>query len=437
MNSKVITPPEDGLRGFLYPIATSAVFAHIFNFLIAVNVIILMSESLPMSYEIESFFKYANVTLLCCFTVEMLIKLIALGPGDYWDDNWNKLDSTTVIASWIGEVIEGIGGVQALRAIRVMRLAMLLKQAKTLRSLIGTLLKSMIPASNIFCLLGLVYFCFGVVGMHLFGNTTKGQFVTELDNFDNIFNSMRVLFQISTGQDFMNLMHELELKGRSYVFPFFSSFIITSIWVFFNFFVAVVLENFERNFAGTQMDLTMWHVAAYKQKWHEIVADQEQHDTMPALKVVDFVPQLPAPLSTVVDEGPLWLNRVLFELKVDLMEEPDAVVDFHDTLLALCLVSHSYDGLTYEQQQVKKTEIQEKVNIYASRVVVITARTYLMARKPPPAELAERLKASGEVNDEELQRKWRSALRGIRLLLLDSVIRTNKLGSSATKVDWD
>jgi hypothetical protein len=245
-----------------------------------------------------------------------------------------------------------------------------------------------------------------------------------------------LLFQISTGQDFMNLMHELELSDRSFVFPYFLAFVVTSIWVFFNFFVAVVLENFERNFAATQMDLTIWHVAEFKRSWHELTA-APKHATIPALNLAELVPRLPAPLSTIVDEGPLWLNRVLFELKLDLITNPGAEVGFHDTLLALCLISHSYDGLTYEQQQYKKAEIREKVSVYAGRVVVLCARTFLLSRRPPPEELAERLRQSGMVDDEELTRKWKASLRGVRLLLLDSVIRTNKLSGSATTTDWD
>lgn len=148
----------------------------------------------------EVLFQTANVVLLCCFTVEMLVKIIALGPRNYWADNWNKLDGSTVVTSWIGEMVEGIGGVQALRAMRVIRLVMLLKHATTLRSLIGTLVKSLIPASNIFCLLVLVYFCYGVLGMYLYGELEYGEKITELDNFDNIFNAMKLLFQASTGQ---------------------------------------------------------------------------------------------------------------------------------------------------------------------------------------------------------------------------------------------
>eukprot|EP01045_Picozoa_sp_COSAG04_P039217 COSAG04_NODE_10879_length_747_cov_0.817901_1_plen_180_part_01 len=125
------------------------------------------------------------------------------------------------------------------------------------------------------------------------------------------------------------------------------------------------------------------------------------------------------------------MNRVLFELKIDLTAEPTATVEFHEALLALCLVSHSYEGLTYEQQQAKRALIKDKVIQYAGRVVVLCTTIYVLSKKPPPALFEKRLRAAGAVTDAELQRKWRSALRGVRLLMLDSVVRANKLGKSA------
>ena len=440
---KVAVPPTEGIRGMLYPIATSHTFHRIMNVLILVNVFILMSESVPQTADREDQIQIANVALLCCFTAEMLIKLVAEGPTEYFVDYWNRLDSATVLMSWIGELASGIGGLQALRAIRVLRLA---EGAETLQSLLATLLKSMIPASNIFALLCLVYFCFGTVGMFLFGETAltspvrshdshttcglKGQFVTDEDNFDDILHAMKLMFQISTGQDFLNLMYELENRECPFVFPFFMTYIVTSIWVFFNFFVAVVLENFDRNFVASQMQLSIWHVAQFKRTWQMLTA-APLHTGLPAQDLVQLVPRLPAPLSNIVDEGPLWLNRVLFELKIDLVAEPTATVEFHEALLALCLVSHSYEGLTYEQQQAKRALIKDKVMQYAGRVVVLCTTIYVLMKKPPPALFEKRLRAAGAVTDAELQRKWRSALRGVRLLMLDSVVRANKLGKSA------
>ena len=58
----------------------------------------------------------------------------------------------------------------------------------------------------------------------------------------------------------------------SQVFVFFMTYIVTSIWVFFNFFVAVVLENFDRNFVASQMQLSIWHVAQFKRTWQMLTA---------------------------------------------------------------------------------------------------------------------------------------------------------------------
>merc|ERR1712072_402186 len=134
---------------------------------------------------------------LVLFTVEMFMKVIAYNPKVYIDDGWNRLDAFTVLISWIGIIAEGLGGIQALRAIRVMRLMLLLKNATGLRSLMRTLFVSLLPALNITVLLLLVLFVYGVIGMHLYGGMSRGQFINEHDNFDDIIHALRVLFQIA------------------------------------------------------------------------------------------------------------------------------------------------------------------------------------------------------------------------------------------------
>merc|ERR1711988_209889 len=99
----------------------------------------------------------------------------------YVGNGWNRLDAFTVVTSWIGIVAENAGGIQALRAIRVTRLLLLLKNAPQLQSLLKTLLISLLPAFNITILLLLVLFVYAVVGMHLFGEMPRGQFVTDQD----------------------------------------------------------------------------------------------------------------------------------------------------------------------------------------------------------------------------------------------------------------
>ena len=55
----------------------------------------------------------------------------------------------------------------------------------------------------------------------------------------------------------------------------------------------------------------------------------------------------------------------LFELEVDFAADLETeTVGFHQTLLALCLVYQTYDGLTFEEQQAKRfAQAQEQVKI--------------------------------------------------------------------------
>ena len=427
-----------GLRQYLFPIAVSDWFHNLMNVLVTINVIVLVSEHVPLSYEKQYWLDLANSSLLICFTVEMLVKLIAYGSDpvyhyvpQYINDYWNRLDFLTVVLSWIGE-LSTVGGMQALRGIRVLRFA---EEFKDLSSLLSTLLKSMAPAGDIFALLCLVYFTFGVVGMSLFGGIPKGQYVTDQDNFDDIFHAMSVMFQISTGQDFMNLMHELELAGRSFVFPFFGIYIITSVWVFHNFFVAVVLRNFDRNFVASQMMFSSWHVMMFKRQWQHMT-EGPRHESMRACDLPELVQSLPRPLSTICEDGPHWFNRLLFELNVQHPDHED--VRFHDTLLALCLATHSYSGLKYEEQQTKRADITRHVIEHAARVLTVCVRIWLVSRRGPPPEFAAALRIGSYVesnvdDDKVLHHKWRISLGGVRLLLLDSVVRCNKLNATAHK----
>eukprot|EP01047_Picozoa_sp_COSAG01_P007944 COSAG01_NODE_306_length_19162_cov_14.196611_20_plen_1802_part_00 len=422
VSSVVILPPSSGVRGALYPIVESAAFSYTISLLIVGNVGMLMCETAPMDQDLLDVFNLINLVLLIIFTLEMALKIVAYGPMCYVGNGWNRLDAFTVVTSWIGIVAENAGGIQALRAIRVTRLLLLLKNAPQLQSLLKTLLISLLPAFNITILLLLVLFVYAVVGMHLFGEMPRGQFVTDQDNFDDVIHALRLLFQIATGQDFMNIMHEMELAGQKHVFVFFGSYIVASIWVFFNLFVAVLLENFERNFTAAKMELSMWHIDEFKRVWCEF-APAPGHESVPFKDLLQIVPQLSEPLGNIAKE-PRWHKRLLFEMTGS---TSSIECNFHDTLLALCLVMHTYDGLTFAEQQEKRRQLSESTERHAARVLALYARVWLLARRPPPDKLVAKFRRASDDSDLIVQARYIHSLCGIRLMLLDSMVRCNKV----------
>eukprot|EP01047_Picozoa_sp_COSAG01_P023211 COSAG01_NODE_1399_length_10465_cov_3.558267_8_plen_124_part_00 len=68
----------------------------------------------------------------------------------------------------------------------------------------------------------------------------------DLNNFSSIGHSMRLLFQITSGQPLTALIVDLETFGRTpnLVVPFFFMWFIIGNFVYINLFIALVLENF-------------------------------------------------------------------------------------------------------------------------------------------------------------------------------------------------
>merc|ERR1711871_878258 len=122
------------------------------------------------------------------------------------------------------------------------------------------------------------------------------------DNFDDIFNSFKLLFQISTGQDRMNLCKEVKLrlddvepaaesKHDMMTFFYFMSFYVASVFVFLNLFVAVLLENFEMNFESELLDLNPAHVEQFKRIWTD-VTEHPKHDCIHISKIRSLVEKI-------------------------------------------------------------------------------------------------------------------------------------------------
>ena len=83
-----------------------------------------------------------------------------------------------------------------------------------------------------------------------------GAWVTRMQNFDNIFDSMMTLFQMSTLSDWLNVMYDgmsitgiesdFILKSKPYTCVFFVVFVIVGAFFTINLFVGVVISTYNR-----------------------------------------------------------------------------------------------------------------------------------------------------------------------------------------------
>ena len=78
---------------------TSTPFELVITFFILLNSICLALESYNMSSDMETFLQYSNYVFTAIFLIEMVLKLIGLGPIGYIKDPFNDFDAIIVIVS--------------------------------------------------------------------------------------------------------------------------------------------------------------------------------------------------------------------------------------------------------------------------------------------------------------------------------------------------
>jgi len=107
------------------------------------------------------------------FTIEMLIKMIALGvrSGEmsYFQDNWNTMDFFVVCLGWGPELMSlfvsvPVGNFTAIRTIRVLKVLKTIQRVEGVRKLVTSLLNSMPLLLNVGNLLMFIFFVFGIFG---------------------------------------------------------------------------------------------------------------------------------------------------------------------------------------------------------------------------------------------------------------------------------
>jgi len=259
--------------------------------LVVLNALAMAFTHSPMEATAAAALDTTNTVFLAIFTVELLIRLTAHGCGKpLYKDWWLVFDFVVVVASIALRSVNTEAGVQAARALRIARLFRVMHLSRRLRVLVDTLASSVSALGSVTFTLLLVLFVYAVMGMQLFGaigeersspsawpdqpqsaveafnltaNSTAEQLATAtawaLDplhqqyegfhrfaHFRDFFSSLLLLFRMATGEDWQRLYHDAENRTGMWANIFFVSFVILVQAVVLDFYLAGVLEAFER-----------------------------------------------------------------------------------------------------------------------------------------------------------------------------------------------
>jgi len=168
------------VRNWCIKIQQSHWFENFIMFCIVFNTIVMALTWFDEPKSLPGVIEYVNYVLLAIFTLEAIIKIIAL-KGFYFRDSWNLFDFTIVCFTLVMLVLKLLSievpfgnGPTILRALRIGRVLRLIKRAKQLKIIFHTLLDSAASLGSLGLLLIIMFFMFAIIGRSLFGLAAIG-----------------------------------------------------------------------------------------------------------------------------------------------------------------------------------------------------------------------------------------------------------------------
>ena len=215
--------PERALKNkvyyFFWLISNHAVFNIGILLCILSNTVVLALDRYPISKEEDETLELINEIFAYIFFVEMIIKLIGLGPKMYVYDRFNLFDAFLVILTMIESVLQYIelavdrslttgGAFSAFRAIRLLRVFKIARSWPSFQIIMGKIGKSLVDISTFSILLFIFIYISALLGMELFAHNVKyneeGQVMkiggsSRRANFDDFIHAFTTVFIIIIG----------------------------------------------------------------------------------------------------------------------------------------------------------------------------------------------------------------------------------------------
>ncbi|XP_035864376.1 voltage-dependent L-type calcium channel subunit alpha-1D isoform X3 [Sander lucioperca] len=364
---KIYIPKNPSQLKF-WKIINSSQFEYIMFVLILGNTLTLAVQHYEQSKLFTSIMDILNMIFTVVFTIEMVIKLLALRAHHYFIDPWNSFDALIVVGSVLDIAVSELSGggghgegkgesgkvsITFFRLFRVLRLVKLLSKGEGIRTLLWTFVKSLQALPYVGLLIAMIFFIYAVIGMQTFGKVAidDDTHINRNCNFQTFFMAVLVLFRCATGEQWQEIMlaalpgrrcdPEADTEpgeefscGSNLAYIYFISFFMLCAYLIINLFIAVIMDNFEYLTRDWTV-LGTHHLDEFKRVWSDY--DPEATGRIKHIDVVTLLRRIQPPLGF----GKLCPHRVackrLVAMNVPL--HSDGTVTFSATLFALVRTS--------------------------------------------------------------------------------------------------
>uniref|UniRef100_A0A8C2LAA0 Voltage-dependent L-type calcium channel subunit alpha n=1 Tax=Cyprinus carpio TaxID=7962 RepID=A0A8C2LAA0_CYPCA len=356
--------PKNPVQYKFWSIINSTGFEYIMFVLILLNTVTLAVQHYDQSKLFSYVMDILNMVFTGLFTVEMLIKLMALRLRHYFIDAWNSFDALIVVGSVVDIVVTEFSvsssftyssedssrvSITFFRLFRVMRLVKLLSKGEGIRTLLWTFVKSLQALPYVALLIAMIFFIYAVIGMQTFGKIAMADHtqINRNNNFQSFPQAVLLLFRCATGEAWQEIMlaslpgkrcdpesdyepGEEFTCGSNFAIVYFISFFMLCAFLIINLFVAVIMDNFDYLTRDWSI-LGPHHLDEFKRIWSEY--DPEAKGRIKHLDVVALLRTIQPPLGF----GKLCPHRVACKrlVAMNMPLNSDGTVTFNATLFAL------------------------------------------------------------------------------------------------------
>lgn len=239
----------------------SDIFNNFILLAVVLNTVVLATQGLVSGDRATNITNKANLTFTIIFTIEMCLKLIALGLAGYARDTINLFDCGIVVISLVdmtsltgsgqNQAVSALKTIRLLRTFRVLRVTKLLRSLSYVKVIIGVVARSMHKFIFIFVLLLLFIYIYALLGMQIYGGNLSlednvGQGAIR-QNFDSFINAFMAVFQIMTQENWNDLLF-LTLRApavsNAFSLLYLLSWLSIGNYIFLNLFLAILLDEF-------------------------------------------------------------------------------------------------------------------------------------------------------------------------------------------------
>jgi voltage-gated sodium channel len=225
------------IKAYMILFRHSKLFNIITTAVIITYSLILGFETYYQNSELPSILSFIDYSITIFFVIEIFLKIYAeKNKFDFFKDKWNLFDFIIVMLSLIP--LDAFSSIAIARLLRIFRVLRLITINEGVKKLLVALEGAVPSIANVVVIMFVIFYVYAILGTHFFGNFESGL-------WKNVSISLLTLFRILTFEDWTDVMYEA-MEVYPFAWIFFVSFIIINAFVFFNLFVAVIIDEMSK-----------------------------------------------------------------------------------------------------------------------------------------------------------------------------------------------